>query len=236
MASCNQSNKQSTSKEANKEMATMLDKYYEERLQLFPLEATSNGDNRYNDKLYADFTTSYRETLKTFYSKYSTEIEKFKRDDLNDNDKISYDVFKREMTMSLKGLTFQDNLTPLNQFWGKHLDMGQLGSGDGNQPFKTVKDYDDWIKRATAFSLWVDSAIVYFKKGMDANYVLPKTLTVKIIPQCKSIVVDDVTKSLFWGPIKKLPATFSDADKQRITAEYTKLIKEQIVPSYKKFS
>ena len=233
IASCN-TKPSNQVKEANKDLATMLDKYYEERLQLFPLEATSNGDNRYNDKLYADFTNSYRETLKSFYSKYSTEIEKFKRDDLNDNDKISYDVFKREMTMSLKGLTFQDNLTPLNQFWGKHLDMGQLGSGDGNQPFKTVKDYDDWIKRASAFSLYVDSAIVYFKKGIAANYVLPKTLTVKIIPQCKSIVVDDVTKSLFWGPIKKLPATFSDADKQRITAEYTKLIKEQIVPSYKK--
>ena len=221
-------------KEANKDLATMLDKYYEERLQLFPLEATSNGDNRYNDKLYADFTNSYRETLKSFYSRYSTEIEKFKRDDLNDNDKISYDVFKREMAMSLKGLSFKDNLTPLNQFWGKHLDMGQLGSGDGNQPFKTVKDYDDWTKRASAFSLYVDSAIAYFKKGMDENYVLPKSLVVKIIPQCKSIVVDDVSTSLFWGPIKKFPSTFSNADKQRLTADYTKLIKEQIVPTYKK--
>jgi uncharacterized protein (DUF885 family) len=233
MASCN-NKPANVTKEANKEMAAMLDKYYEERLQLFPLEATSNGDNRYNDKLYADFTDSYRETLQSFYSKYFTEIEKFKRNDLNDNDKISYDVFKREMAMSVKGLTFQDNLTPLNQFWGKHLDMGQLGSGDGNQPFKTIKDYEDWTKRATAFSRYIDSAIVYFKKGMDANYVLPKSLVVKIIPQCKNIIVDDVTKSLFWGPIAKLPSTFSDADKQRITADYTKLIKEQIIPSYKK--
>ena len=219
---------------ANKDLATMLDKYYEERLQLFPLEATSNGDNRYNDKLYADFTDSYKAKLQAFYSNYAKAIDGFKRDELNDNDKISYDVFKREMAMSLRGLTFNENLTPLNQFYGRHLDMGQLGSGDGNQPFKTVKDYDDWTKRATAFSLWVDSAIIYLKKGINKNYVLPKSLVVKIVPQCKAIVVDDVTKSLFWGPITKLPSTFSNADKQRLIADYTKLVKEQIIPSYKK--
>ena len=237
MASCNSNNNQaSTNKVANKDLATMLEKYYEERLQLFPLEATSNGDNRYNDKLYADFTDSYKAKLKAFYSNYAKAIDGFKRDDLNENDKISYDVFKREMAISLKGLTFNESLTPLNQFFGRQLDMGQLGSGDGNQPFKTVKDYEDWAKRSTAFSLWVDSAIVYFKKGMDKNYVLPKSLVAKIIPQCKAIVVEDVTKSLFWGPVSKLPATFSDADKQRLTADYTKLIREQIVPSYKKLA
>lgn len=127
LTSCNNNNPAATKEEANKELASMLDKYYEERLQLFPLEATQNGDNRYNDKLYADFTDTYRSKLKDFYNKYAKEIDAFKRNELNDNDNISYDVFKREMAMSLRGLTFQDNLTPLNQFWGKHLDLGQLG-------------------------------------------------------------------------------------------------------------
>ncbi|MBS4044612.1 MAG: DUF885 domain-containing protein [Chitinophagaceae bacterium] len=227
-------NNKSQSVEANKDLATLLDQYYEERLQLFPLEATSNGDNRFNDRLYIDFTNSYREKLKTFYSNYENQISKFERAALNENDQISYDVFKREMQMSIKGLSFKDNLAPLNQFWGLHLTLGQLGSGEGNQPFKTVEDYDNWVRRATVFSEWTDSAIAYFKKGINENYVLPKSLVVKIIPQCKSLVVDDITTSLFWGPIKKLPATFNDADKKRITEEYTNLLKEQIIPSYKK--
>ena len=231
MISCNN---KTQNLEPNKELSTTLEKYYEERLKLFPLEATANGDNRYNDKLYVDFTTSYRNKLKEFYTTYFNEIDKYKREELNENDQISYDVFKREMQMSLKSLTFKDNLIPLNQFWGLHLTLGQLGSGDGNQPFKTVEDYDNWIKRAIVFSNYIDSSLVYFRKGMNENYVLPKSLVVKIIPQCKSIVVDDVTTSLFWGPIKKLPSTFSDADKKRITEEYTKLIGEQILPSYKK--
>ena len=83
--------------------------------------------------------------------------------------------------MSLEGLTFPDNLTPMNQFYALPLSMGQLGSGTGNQPFKTVKDYEDWLKRFSQFSAWADSAIVYFNNGMAAGYVLPKGLVVKVL-------------------------------------------------------
>src|ERR1700751_532841 len=86
-------------KEDNKELATLFTNYYEERLQLFPLDATSTGDNRYNDKMYADFTDSYREKLKNFYQRNLELISKFDRDSLSDNDQISYDIFKREMNM-----------------------------------------------------------------------------------------------------------------------------------------
>lgn len=234
LISCNNVAKKNTND--NKQFAAVLDAYYEERLKLFPLEATQNGDNRYNDKLYADFTDDYRNKLKTFYKNYLDQVSRFNRTELNDNDKISYDVFKREMEMSLKGLTFKDNLTPLNQFYGRHLDMGQLGSGDGNQPFKTFEDYTNWIQRATAFSVWADSAIVYFRKGMNENYVLPKALVEKIIPQCKNVIAEDVTKSLFWGPINKISDSLSINDKKQLTIAYTNLIKNVLNPTYKKLA
>jgi len=42
-------------KEDNKDFASLLDKYYDERMHMFPLEATYNGDNRFNNLLPADF-------------------------------------------------------------------------------------------------------------------------------------------------------------------------------------
>ena len=183
--------------EDNKELSALFDKYYDERMQLFPLEATTNGDNRYNDQMPVDFTDNYRERLKDFYTRYLNYINEFERDHLNSNDKVSYDIFKYEMQTSLNGLSFHNNYIPFNQFWGRPLDMGQMGSGSGIQPFKTIKDYDNWIQRATAFTAWADSAITYFRKGISANYVLPKTLVTKMIPQMEAMVVNDVTKSIF---------------------------------------
>src|SRR5437867_4285017 len=140
------------------------------------------------------------------------------------------------MQMSLEGLSFHNNYIPFNQVWGRPLDMGQMGSGSGIQPFKTIKDYDNWIQRATAFTAWADSAITYFRKGISAIYVLPKTLVTKMVPQMEAMVVNDVTKSIFYDPITNMPKDFSDSDKQRLTTAYTNLINEQIITSYKKLS
>lgn len=231
--SCKLSNKNQTN-EDNKELSALFDKYYAERMKLFPLESTANGDTLYNNLLPVDFTDGYRDTLRSFFNTYLTYVTKYDRESLNENDKISYDIFKREMEMSIEGLNFHDNYIPFQQFWGLTLTMGQLGNGTGNQPFKTVKDYDDWLARATKFSTWADSAILYFRKGIAANYVLPRALVVKMIPQMDAMLTTDATKSLYFGPVQKFPASFGDADKKRFTDAYTKLINEQLVPSYKK--
>jgi uncharacterized protein (DUF885 family) len=230
----------------NRRLARLLNDYYEDRMKLFPLEATQNGDNRYNDKLPADFTESYRIQLQDFYSSYLNRLETLNRDRMNDNDKISYDIFKREMQISKEGLelhfiespVFMPNLDyiPFNQFEGMPLTLGQLGSGAGFQPFKTIEDYEKWINRATAFSIWADSAIIYFRKGIAAHYVLPKSLVEKMIPELQAMVTTDPTKSLFYGPVAQMPPTFDSADRKRITEAYIRLINEQIVPSYKKLA
>ena len=223
-------------KEDNKELATLFNNYYEQRLKLYPLEATAVGDTRYNHLLPVEFTDRYRDTLKNFYNQNLTYISKYDRENLNDQDKISYDVFKREMQINLEGLGFPENYIPFQQFTGLPLTMGQLGSGHGNQPFKTVKDYDDWISRASKFSGWVDSSIVYFKKGIASNYVLPKALVEKMIPEMEAMQVKEDTASLFYSPVKSFPVDFSGADKSRLTTAFITLIHQQIIPSYKKLA
>jgi uncharacterized protein (DUF885 family) len=230
----------------NKALSLLLNNYYEERMRLFPLEATQNGDPRYNDQLPVDFTDSYLHTLDDFYSRYDSGILVFNRDALNENDKISYDIFKREMEMSREGIKFHLNgttfyepnmaYTPFNQFEGLPISLGQFGSGSGDQPFKTVKDYENWIARAKVFPIWTDSAIDYFRKGIAAGIVLPRTLVLKIIPQMQAMETDDPAKSIFYGPVSQMPKEFSQEDKERLKSAYTNLIKEQLIPSYKKLA
>src|SRR6476620_3177545 len=178
---------------------TLFDAYWEERMQLFPLEATASGDYRYNDRMTLDITESFRDSLRRFYSGYLARLRQYDTTTLNENDRISYDIFRYEMQMQLDGLQYPDHFIPFNQFWGLPLTMGQLGSGDGNQPFKTVQDYRNWLKRATVFGVWADTAIADFRKGMAAGIVLPKTLLVKIIPQLADMASTDTLKNVFYG-------------------------------------
>jgi uncharacterized protein (DUF885 family) len=228
----------------NQQLAIVLNDYYEDRCKLFPIEATQNGDNRYNDKLPVDFTDSYLDTLRGFYSGFLNKINQFNRDKLNKNDQISYDIFKREMEISREGVNLHFSVNtvtmpniqymPFNQFEGIPLFLGQMGSGTGIQPFKTVSDYDNWIKRASGFGAWTDSAIVYFRKGMANGYLLPGCLVVKMIPQMEAMVAADPTKSLFYGPANLIPDSFSAQDKARVTGDLVKLINETLTPAYKR--
>src|SRR5206468_6351041 len=117
---------------------------YEEGLLLSPLNATSNGVESFNHLLYVDFTDSYRAKYEDYYNRYLGGLSKFNRQNMNENDRISYDVLKWQLEINLEGLSYKTNYIPFNQFYGMPLTIAQLGSGTVIQPFKTVTDYDDW--------------------------------------------------------------------------------------------
>ncbi|MBC6990341.1 DUF885 domain-containing protein [Hymenobacter sp. BT491] len=224
----------SATSESNKDLTSLFDSYWEKNNKLFPLAATTQGDNRYNDQLPNDQTKAFRDTLQSFYTNYQTRLKSFDRNALSDNDKISYDIFQYEMNMRLAGLKLNTWMMPFQQFWGLPITMGQYGSGEGIQPFKNAKDYDNWLGRVKGFTVWSDSAIANFRKGMAAGVVLPRALVVKMIPQMEALVVSDPTKSLFYGPVNKFPEGVSADDQKRITAAYKDAIANQLVPTYKK--
>ncbi len=226
-AACKLSNSNQTG-EDNKELAALFERYYNERMELYPLESTQNGDSMYNDKLYADFTDSYRAKLKEFYNKYLAYVTKYDRETLNANDQVSFDIFKREMEMNIESLGYHDNYIPFQQFWGLPLTLGQIGAGESFQPFKTTKDHDNWLKRAEAFSPWADSAIIYFRKGIVSGFVLPQSLVVKMIPQMDAMTTTDTAKNIFFGPLKKLKS----ADSSKYATEYNRVITQSLVPAY----
>ncbi|MEP7128568.1 MAG: DUF885 domain-containing protein, partial [Chitinophagales bacterium] len=236
ITSCSSDEKKvSESTDQQLSLQPLLAQYYDDHLKLFPLEATQSGDNRFNDQLPNDMSADFRSREKMMLGQYLDSLEKYDRAMLNANDQMSYDVLKWELTISMERLQYPEDLMPINQFWSLPLTMGQLGAGSGNQPFKTVKDYENWLGRINGFTTWCDSAIGNMRKGMDQGIVYPKILMERVLPQMQSIVTKDVTKNLFYQPILNLPElNFSDEDNKRLTALYAKAISEQVVPSYQK--
>jgi len=222
--------------EANKSFAALTELYYQEGLKQSPLQATVIGDERYNDLLPNDGSIAFMEEYKKFNQRFLDSLKNYDRSALSANDQLSYDVLKDQLEINVEGNKFHFEYLPFNQMNSLPLIIAQFGSGTGSQPFKKVKDYDDWLKRVTAFSVWADTAIGNFKLGIKAGVVFPKSLVVKMIPQMQSMVVTDPKKSLFYGPINSMPASFSSADKDRLTKEYQQSILSVIVPTYKKLA
>ena len=212
--------------------------YYEDYLKLHPLDATAQGDNRFNDQLPINISREQISKEISLYSQYQNELKNVNYDNLSDDKKVVFDVLDYEIKDKIEGFAYHPELIPFTQFGGLPLDFPLLGSGAGNQPFKTQKDYDNWLKRIDLFSVWMDSAQSNFQQGMKTGFVLPKKLVVKIIPQLRAseITSTDMQKNIFYGPIKNLPKDFSAADKNKYSRLFKEAINTKIIPSYTKMA
>jgi uncharacterized protein (DUF885 family) len=227
---------QAQSPASNKAFNELLDRYYEDKLIFEPTTATQNGDNRYNDLLPNDISAPHIEKLHRFYIDYQKKLAQYNRASLNSFDKISFDILKQQIEIALEKEKFHQEYMPFNQFRSLPNEVAAAGSGTGIQPFKTVKDYYDWLKRVNAFTIWADTAIANFNKGIAKGMVLPKALVVKMITQIEAQTVADTAKSLFYGPIKMFPASFTNEEKAALRPAYQKAISDKIVPTYKKLA
>jgi uncharacterized protein (DUF885 family) len=224
------------SNEKKQDFSLFTKEYFDDKNALDPLTATQNGQNEYNDQLQFEMTDSYRKRQLEFFNKYETGLQSFDEKELSKEEKNSYEIIKWEVEVGKKLLDQPTNLMPIHQFWGTHLTMGQYAGGTSAQPFKTEKDYANFLKRMDKYCFWIDSAMVYMKKGIEKGIVLPKSLTVKVMPQFAEMPTANIQDNLFYSSIKLMPATFSDEVKKDLTAKYTAAINEELIPRYKKMA
>lgn len=223
-------------KVTNTDLDTIAANYYEQYLKLYPLEATSQGDPRYNDQLQINIDDEFISEEISFYNNIKSELKKIDYKSLPDDKKTIYDVLDATLQDKVERYAYHPQLIPFTQFGGLPLEFPVLGSGAGSQPFNTEKDYDNWLKRAEKFPQWMEVATENFRKGIAAGIVLPKGLVVKMIPQMKAeeIITQDFDKNIFSGPVKKFPKNFTEDQKKKYAEAYKKLVLEKIIPAYTK--
>ena len=226
--SCQINNKQS------EEINQVFENYYQESLRLYPLNATSQGDKRYNDFLPDNLTDKFKNEEKIFYLNYRNRLNEFDNSNLSKDDVLSKKVLLWECETNLERLNFKEQYTPINQMWTLQLNIGQYAAGLSAQPFKTVKDYNDWLSRLDDYIIWLSSAEDRMKEGIVNGYVLPKSLIIKVIPQLKTIINTNLDENLFYSPIRQFPSDFSEDEKSVLTNKYKKTVLNKIIPAYQK--
>jgi len=210
----------------------------EAQLQRNPLFGVFRGDLRYADQ-FGDYVSD---------AYYAGEIAAAESDlvalhainlaSLDATDQLAYDVFEYTTLDTLKGyrpeiLDFT-KVRPINHFSGYHTFYPTFSSGAGGAPFKTVLDYDNALKRHAGYVVLLDRSIDRFKQGEAAGVFETKMTINNVIEQLDTQLKQPVEDSPFYGPVKKFPVDFSDADKARLAAEFKASIANDIYPAMKR--
>ena len=214
----------------------LFDEHFERNLEMNPLSATFIGDYRYNDRMANSNSPEYRAAAAAMDEEFLQRLLDIDRSQLDEQDQLSFDIFRINREQSLEGNQFPFHLQPINQFYSITNFFVQLGSGSSAHPFKTVKHYEDFLSRADDFSAIVDQLVTNMQQGMNEGVTQPRILMEKLLPQIDAHVVEDVADSNFYAPVRNMPEDFSDADRERLTAAYEDKIMNTIIPAYQRIS
>jgi uncharacterized protein (DUF885 family) len=218
----------------NNRLDSLAEAYYEELQPFNPVGATSTGDNRYNDRYVASFAKSVRDATHAINLRYLASLKAIPLDSLDAEHRLTHRVFNHSLEGAINAHKYPGHLIPLNQFFSFVSSFAQLGAGGSIHPFRTVKDYDDFLSRMRGFENAVDTAIANMRIGMRTGIVQPKILMDRTVPQLAALITTNVDSSMFYGPVKNMPATFSEADRARLTAAYRERIGQGVIPAIKR--
>jgi uncharacterized protein (DUF885 family) len=221
---------------ANAQLTAMFEEYFEESLRLSPLAATFIGDNRYNDRFDNPADLEYLGRLKALDERFLAKAQSFEEARLAADARLSLEVFERDRTLFLEGFRFPGELLPLDQMNSLASLFAVLGSGTSAHPFKTVKDYEDFLARSKEYVQWSDAAIERMRDGVKRGVTQPAIVVPKIVAQLRGVLAEDPEKTIFWQAVKNMPESIRDPDRSRLNAAYRRAIQEEILPSYQRLA
>jgi uncharacterized protein (DUF885 family) len=214
------------------QLDALFEQYWEATLELNPLRATFIGDHRYNDRFPVSISPEHRAATRALLEQSLAAVEAVPPDTLDEQRRLSRELFIRDMRHSLAGYRFPSELLPVNQFFSTPNSFAMLGSGMSAQPFETVTDYENFLQRMDGFVAWVDQAIVNMRQGMEAGVVQPAILMERTIPQLEAHVVEAPGDSLFFRPVAAFPDAVPEAERERLREAYEAAITGKLVPAY----
>ena len=217
---------------SNKALAKLADAFQLARCKFDPLLfATANGDSRYDDQIGLAIAPAVRAKQFALYHQMQTQLKSIPRSRLNVKDALNYDLLAYELDSALLMEGFPTHLLPLSQMDNVPSTLANYADGNGSQPLTTVKQHQAYLRRLNQLPAWIDQAIANMQEGMRIGVVQPKAITVLMLRQFKQLRSATPQESIFFSPVARLPAQFSAADNQRLSAAYRKTVAEQLAPA-----
>ncbi len=220
----------STAGAADARLHKLFNNWWQEDLVTDPIAATALGDHRY-DHLLTDMSPKALELRnKRAYTRLAS-LRKIKREKLDATDKISYDLYERNLKLDIESAVFKPEAYAVRTFEGPQL-LAELAE---TAPFKTAKDYDNWIARLNASGIYFDQWIALLGQAALEKRTQPRATIERILEQIKPQLVTDPEASSFYAPFKKIPDSIDGATRERLIAAGRAAVANVAVPALGRF-
>ncbi|KQZ57728.1 hypothetical protein ASD53_08940 [Lysobacter sp. Root559] len=196
-----------------------------------PEGASYNGDNRFNDR-WTDRSLSAIAQREAADREALAKLKAIDRSALSADSQLDYDTYAWNLDRNIERQKFREYLQPISH-------QGGVQTADGIAevlPFASAKDYRDWLARLNALPAVIEQTTVLMREGLKEKRTPPQVLMQRVPAQIASQIVDDPSKSAFYRPFLRFPASVPESERAALQAQAKQAIGERIVPAYRKFA
>lgn len=217
---------------ADQQLRTLVDAYFQQHLALNPLSAPDVGVTRYNDRFGDYLSDQWLAASQTLERDSLAQVARIDRNALSADDRITYDMFRYDREMALRGFDFPFWYLPLNHFDSKASTFADQGSGQGSVSFASAADYRDFMKKMDGFAAWCDQAIVRMREGQQHGVTLPAPLARTLEAQLRGYVTARPEDSVFWKPVEAMPQDIAPDERAALTVAWRDKLVNVVNPAY----
>ena len=206
----------------------LFEEFYQAGLKNSPDRATAVGDYRYNallgDVSLAEIARQHAEN-----DAYLARLRAIPTTGMAEADLVSHELLERQLTRADVSYELKNYEMPISQQNGVHSNLADLPL---SVPLDSVRHYEDYIARLHQIPRVLAQTTEVLRAGMKDGLMPPRIVVDQLPGQCDGIVKADP----FLLPLKKFPASFSEAEKQRLTAAMTRAVNQDVLPAYKELA
>jgi uncharacterized protein (DUF885 family) len=216
----------------------LINGYLNAEQRLRPANDAGVGQNlqRYDENR----TAAYMADRRKLNEGTRTRLAAIDRGKLKPQDEITYDIFRWELDDEADelapGVAERFQLLPLNQFDGLQITFPREMQWRPGGGYARAEDYDGAIRRLLDFTRRVDRTIANMREGIRQGVVQPRAIVETMISQTEMFANSDVDKSLFFEPVKHIPAGIEGTERARITAAYREAVAGEVIPAYRRLA
>ncbi|MDJ0940429.1 MAG: DUF885 domain-containing protein [Woeseiaceae bacterium] len=217
--------------DATSDFNALLDEVWEYRLDQFPTFASYLGDRRANDQ-WPDQSLDAIQARQAAARDFLSRLYAIPRAELSEGDQLNYELFRRDLQDDVDRFKFKGYLLPFSHRGG----VQTLDDRTRSIPQATVEDYEDWLARMASIDTVIEQTIARAEQGRKDGIMPPAVLMQRIPDQIATQLVETGTESPFYEFFDDLPASFNDADRERLQAAAVDTIEETVVPAYRRLA
>ena len=218
--------------ERRAQLKAAIETEWQYELRVHPDMATHAGDSRYNDRL-GDYSPKFFAANAQHARKMLSRLQSIDTSGFPEQELLNKRLMVRNLHDEMVGAKFKDWEMPVSQMDGIHMQLASLVS---DTPFRSIKDYQDYLARLHQIPRVLDQVTSDMRLGMRDGLIQPRYLLEKAVGQVQYIADASADTSPFTLPLQKFPASVSEVDRGRVSEAILAAVKNEVAPAYAAFA